>query len=274
MRIASTIGECVLMISLIAASTSILHAQARDPWRGKKCAVCLTYDDALNVHLDNVLPLLDSLGFKATFYVSGYFPGFRERVGEWRLLASKGNELGNHSLFHPCEGKAPGREWVKPDYDLNNYTVQRMVDEISMANILLHAVDGQTKRTFAYPCGDIKAGDTSYVPNIRSEFIGARGVTGKMQTLDEIDLFDIGAYMINGDPGEKLIELVKKAMEKNALIVFLFHGVGGEHSLNVSLAAHSTLLHFLKENEKSVWVAPLVEIAEYVKEHQRQAKKN
>ena len=274
MKIASTIGECVLMISLIAASTSILHAQARDPWHGKKCAVCLTYDDALNVHLDNVLPLLDSLGFKATFYVSGYFPGFRERVGEWRLLASKGNELGNHSLFHPCEGKAPGREWVRPDYDLNNYTIQRMVDEISMANILLHAVDGQTKRTFAYPCGDIKAGDTSYVPNIRSEFIGARGVTGKMQTLDEIDLFDIGAYMINGDPGEKLIELVKKAMEKNALIVFLFHGVGGEHSLNVSLAAHSTLLHFLKENEKSIWVAPLVEIAEYVNDQQRQAKKN
>lgn len=27
------------------------------PWQGKKAAVILTYDDALNVHLDNVVPL-------------------------------------------------------------------------------------------------------------------------------------------------------------------------------------------------------------------------
>ncbi|WP_421811544.1 hypothetical protein [Flagellimonas sp.] len=27
------------------------------PWQGKKAAVTLTYDDALNVHLDNVVPL-------------------------------------------------------------------------------------------------------------------------------------------------------------------------------------------------------------------------
>ncbi len=241
-------------------------AQAGDgaPWHGRKCAVCLTYDDALNVHLDDVVPLLDSLGLRATFYISGFFPSFRNRSAEWKAVAEKGNELGNHTLFHPCEGKAPGREWVRPEYDLNSYTIKRMADEIDMANVLLMAIDGKSRRTFAYPCGDTKVGDTSYVGEIRTRFIAARGVEGKMQPIGEIDPYDIGAYMINGQSGDELIDLVRKATEKNALLVFLFHGVGGEHNLNVSLTAHSRLLHFLKSHEKEIWVAPMIDIADYL----------
>jgi peptidoglycan/xylan/chitin deacetylase (PgdA/CDA1 family) len=257
------------LIVLSTLFVNTLPAQDKAPWHEKKCAVCLTYDDALNVHLDHVIPILDSLGFRGTFYISGYFPAFAERSPEWKSVANKGNELGNHTLFHPCEGKAPGREWVKPDYDLSDYSVQRMVDEIKMANILLHAYDGKSQRTFAYPCGDTKAGDSSYVDAIKNVFAAARGVAGKMQKMDEIDLYDIGAYVINGQSGDELIGLVKNAMEQNALIVFLFHGVGGEHSLNVALHDHSRLLHFLKENEKDIWVAPLVEIAGFVKEHRQ-----
>ena len=40
----------------------------------KSAQSCSTYDDALNVHLDNVIPALDSLNLKGTFYLSGYFP--------------------------------------------------------------------------------------------------------------------------------------------------------------------------------------------------------
>jgi sialate O-acetylesterase len=84
-----------------------------------------------------------------------------------KAAAEKGNELGNHTLFHPCEGKAPGREWVNPEYDLNIYSVERMTDEIKMTNILLNALDGKTKRTFAYPCGDKSAGNSSYVDQLK-----------------------------------------------------------------------------------------------------------
>ncbi len=240
-------------------------AQDKTPWQNKKCAVVLTYDDALNVHLDNVIPILDSLGLKGTFYVPGYFPGFKEHINDWKSVAMKGHELGNHTLFHPCEGKALGREWVKSDYDLSTYTLQRIVDEIDMENTLLEVLDGKTKRTFAYPCGDMKAGDSSYVNKIKETFSGARGVEGKMQKIDEIDLYNVGSYMISGQSGDELIALVKNAIEKNALVVFLFHGVGGEHSLNVTLDAHRTLLRFLKQNEKDVWVAPLIDIVEYIK---------
>jgi peptidoglycan/xylan/chitin deacetylase (PgdA/CDA1 family) len=120
------------------------------PARRSLRAVVLTYDDALNVDLDNVVPSLDSLGLKGTFYINGFSEGFRTRMGDWSAVAKNGHELGNHTLFHPCEGTAPGREWVQRDYDLGGYTVKRMADEITVANSLLEAIDGRKQRTFAY----------------------------------------------------------------------------------------------------------------------------
>ncbi|MEJ2545657.1 MAG: polysaccharide deacetylase family protein [Calditrichaceae bacterium] len=236
-------------------------------WNNKNCAVVLTYDDGLNVHLDNVLPALDSLGLRGTFYMPANSACLRERMAEWRILAEKGNEIGNHTLFHPCDGRPADRDWVNPDYDLATYSIGRIVDEIKLANSFLYAVDGKTSRTFAYTCGDRIAGDSSFVPLIKDEFIAARSVNEIMQKIDDIDLFDIGSIIINGQNGDELLALVKKAMTEEKLLVFLFHGVGGEHHLNVSLNAHAQLLQYLKQNENDIWIAPLVEIAEFIKEY-------
>jgi len=90
---------------------------------------------------------------------------------------------------------------------------------------------------------------------------------------NKIDLYNIGCYMINGQTGNQLIALVKQAMEKHVLLVFLFYGVGGKHNLNVSLAAHLQLLDFLKQNQKTIWTAPLIDVAAYAKKYQLRNKK-
>lgn len=263
----------IIMLTVFSLTfISLAYAQDKAVWHNKKCAIVLTYDDALNVHLDNVIPALDSLDLKATFYIPASFPNVKTRAREWSKIAAKGHELGNHTLFHPCEGKAYGREWVPPTYDLSAYTLERINGEIKMANTLLELLDGRTRRTFAYTCGDTKAGDSSFIPTIKNLFAGARGVEGKMQKLNDIDLYNIGSYMINGQSGKELIDIVKTAMEKNSLLVFLFHGVGGEHDINVTLDAHSKLLHFLKQNEKDIWVAPFIDAVEYIKTNQKTIK--
>jgi sialate O-acetylesterase len=56
------------------------------------------------------------------------------------------------------------------------------------------------------------------------------------------------------------------------MLVFLFHGVGGEHDLNVSLPAHRQLLTFLHQHRQQLWVAPFLEVARHVKDYQQAAK--
>ena len=68
---------------LLLLTGFVLQAQ-NNVWKNKQAAVTLTYDDALNVHIDKVAPLLDSLGFKATFYIIGSSPAFTRRIADWR----------------------------------------------------------------------------------------------------------------------------------------------------------------------------------------------
>jgi peptidoglycan/xylan/chitin deacetylase (PgdA/CDA1 family) len=214
------------------------------------------------------VPALDSFGLKGTFYISDYFNGLSAQIAGWKKAATKGHELANHSVWHACEGGRPGREFVKGDYDLRYYSVRRITDEIRTMNNLLKAMDGKTARTFAFPCGDTKIHDTAYIEGMQPDFVAARGVRSEILPIAKIDLYDVPSYMINGQSGSELIALVKEAMRKQGLLVFLFHGVGGEHGLNVSLPAHRELLAFLKGVQKQVWVAPMVDVAEHIKKVQ------
>lgn len=243
---------------------TIFYAQTNDVWNGKKCAVVLTYDDAIDQHLDNAIPVLDSLGLKATFYITAYSPSVQQRMNEWKRLPVNGHELGNHTLYHPCTG-GTGREWVKQEYDLQHYTVQRILDEIRMTNLFLQSLDGKTKRTFAFTCGDTKAGGIDFTQSIKNDFLALRSVRNEMHTIDKVNLDDVDCYLANNNSATEMKEWVDKAISSNSLLVILFHGVGGGNSLNVTTAAHRELLEYIKQNKKNIWVAPMVEIAGFIK---------
>ena len=239
-------------------------SQLVKPWNGKKCAVVLTYDDAIDQHLDNAAPVLDSLKLKATFYITAYSSSVQKRMNQWKSLATKGHELGNHTLFHPCIG-GPGREWVSKQTDLRNYSVKRIENEVRMTNLFLEALDGKTKRTFAFTCGDMKVEDSSFINGMKNDFVAARAVRNQMHKINEIDLYNVDCYMVNGESAAQMVEWAKKAEETNSLLVILFHGVGGGNALNVDVQAHREFLKYLKSKEKEIWVAPMLEVAEHIK---------
>lgn len=255
--------KLVLLLTIIASFNTAWAETNENKWNGKRFAVVLTYDDGLNVHLDNVVPELNKYDFKGTFYIPGKST-LQTRLDEWRTTAEQGHELGNHTLFHPCDGSLEGREWVK-GYDLSNYSLKQIEDELTVANTLLQAIDRKTQRTYAYTCGDYKAGENSFKDFINENFIGARGVGWAYNSFENADLLNINCLGINGQSGEELISYVKEAQAKEELLVFLFHGVGGEHSINVSLDAHNQLIEYLHSIDDEVWVAPMVEVLEYIK---------
>ena len=260
-----------IFLTVLAIFSISGTAQDNRFWNNKQCAVILTYDDAIDIDLDNVMPALDSLGLKGTFYIIGSSPVISKRLGEWRLAAQYGHELGNNALFHPCDGSRPGRSFVNPDFDLSKYTVSRAVSEIRLNNTLLKAIDGKDIRTFAYPCGDLAIGNVYFYNELKADFAGARGVSAGLQTAGNVHLNNINCYMINGQSSEYMINLVKQAQQTHTLLVFLFHGVGGGHNLNVDLGEHSKLLHYLKQQEKDIWIAPMVDVAKKIAGFQKQA---
>lgn len=275
MNLANNRNQMKNILALSLMNFAVVFTVAAQPtvtWQGKKAAVVLTYDDAINEHLDNAIPVLDSLGLKGTFYVTAFSPSMQTRLQDWKKLPVAGHELGNHTLYHPCVG-GRGREWVKQEYDMNNYSVQRMVDETRMTNLFLHALDGKSKRTFAFTCGDMKIGDSSFIYAMKNDFVAARAVRNEMHKLGEIDLLNVDCYMVNGETGAQMIEWAKNAIASRSLLVVLFHGVGGGNALNVSTAAHREFLGFLKKNQDDVWIAPMLEVAEYVKKMQEKSTK-
>jgi peptidoglycan-N-acetylglucosamine deacetylase len=252
----------LLFLSAISISVA---AQTGKLWNNRKCAVVLTYDDAIDPHLDKAIPVLDSLGLKGSFYLTCSSPAFTKRTAEWKRAATNGHELANHTLFHPCDG-GPGREWVPAEYDMRQYSIRRMQDELRMTNAVLHTLDGKDRRTFAYPCGDQRIHDSLYLDP--RDFVAARGTGEQFISISETNLYNLGSFGVNGHTGDQLIAEVKKAQEAGKAIVFLFHGVGGGHPLNVSLEAHSQLLHFLKDQEKEIWTITFLELAEWIKANQ------
>jgi len=245
-----------------------LKAQKNKIWNGRKCAVVLTYDDALDVQLDLVIPALDSRNLKGTFYLPGQAQTLYTRTDDWRKAAEEGHELGNHTLFHPCHGKSRKQNWVNPDFDLDNYTLNRITRELKVQNTLLKAIDGKTERTFAYTCGDTTAGNEPFVDEVKNLFVGARGTQKGLNYFQTLDLYNIKVFSAKGKTGEEMKAFVKKVMKEKALAVFLFHGVGGAY-LVTDLDAHNELLDFLQDNKDKIWTAPMVEVAGYIRSHRK-----
>lgn len=97
----------IIAASFILAGICMAQETPRARWNHHACAVALTYDDGLNVHLDKVIPALDSLGFNGTFYIPGNAATLNSRTDDWRKAAVTGHELGNHTLFIPVQGLLP-----------------------------------------------------------------------------------------------------------------------------------------------------------------------
>ncbi len=173
---------------------------------GAKAAVALTYDDGIDTHLDHAAPDLDAAGLHGTFYVPGSSGSLARRLPEWRALADRGHELGNHALFHPCLQDPPGggdRGWVSDDYALENYSIDRMRDEVGVMNTMLLALDGQATRTLAYNCAETVAGGESYVDAMRPLFLAARiGDDRIVEDPAAVDPFLVPSWAVENTSGK------------------------------------------------------------------------
>ena len=91
----------------------------------------------------------------------------------------------------------------------------------------------------------------------------ARGLCQGAKKIKELDLFQVPSFAANVENAKDMIPYVKEARDEGGLVVFTFHGVGGDYLL-VSPEDHNELLYYLKENENDYWVAPFREVIQHI----------
>jgi peptidoglycan-N-acetylglucosamine deacetylase len=261
---------CLLFFLVLQGIGELTIAQFVWP-HGAKAAICLTYDDALDCQLDIAIPQLDSAGVNATFFCTGNSSSLNKRMEEWRTAVQNGHELGNHSLFHPCVKNRPDKSvfaWVKPEYDLGNYSFAQFFNELQTANTLLMAIDGREERTYGYTCGDYAAGGVNFADSLKYLFIAARCDGPIPESMEGYNVFKTPSWCVDGNSAEELIAYVNKARENGTIAIFMFHNVGGGN-LNVGAAEHRELLKYIDDNRKDFYCATFKEVMTYVKNYKQ-----
>ena len=244
--------------------------------------VSLSFDDALDEHLDFAVPMLDEYGFAGTFYVHLSATGFARRLNQWQAAAERGHELGNHTIFHPADRRKP---WVREGNEIDRYTLDRMQQELDLANRLLEALDGRQVRTFAYPCSnsvlghrgivkrllfklgyeqsrlpgmidrwhlDVGSTETSYVPLVQSLFLAGRGggltKESPVPAITAIDRYKLPSVAVDGWSLRNLVEFTERGLASQSWVILQFHGVGGGHRLNCDLNVFRDFVVWLHDN--------------------------
>lgn len=237
---------------------------------GKKAAISLSFDDARLSNVDVGVPLFNRHGAKVTFYVLP--EGLVPRLDAWKKTVADGHEIGNHTLLHPCSGNFA---WSR-NKALEHYTLASMKAELQAANQQIEEMLGVTPTSFAYTCGQTfvgrGSGTQSYVPLIAEMFGSGRGWLDEASNDPQFaDLAQLQGIQMDGKDFEQDIKpLVEAAVENGHWLVLAGHEIGEEGPQTTKTAMLEALLDYLKAEHPDLWLAPIGEVANYVRQ-QRQA---
>jgi peptidoglycan/xylan/chitin deacetylase (PgdA/CDA1 family) len=257
-----------ILTLLLAGITGALSAGQPFAWPGgARCAVSLTYDDALASHLAVAAPALDKAGLKGTFFLSGIKLKGPGALDPWAKLQKGGHEIASHSLLHACPDKTIPGQGANA---LEKYDLARMQAELKESRALLAQTGRQSRgMSYAYPCGQtwVGANHDSFIGLVKGLFIAGRGVNDQVADPWTVDLNNTPG--INGArSADGLRYFAEQAEENGGWAIFMFHGVGGDY-LATKAEAHEALLDYLKSAEGLVWVAPFGEVAAWITQHRK-----
>jgi peptidoglycan/xylan/chitin deacetylase (PgdA/CDA1 family) len=232
----------------------------------KTVGVSLSFDDARASQLDVGVPLLDSFGVKATFYVS--IVPMRARLSDWKAVLATGHEIGNHSLRHACTSNFP----FSKDKALEDYTLEQMAAELDEANAEIEKSLGVRPVTFAYPCGQKFVGRgvnvKSYVPVVASRFLAGRGWRDEAPTAPAVcDLAQLMTMELDGLTWEQLKVLVEQARKTGGWLVLCGHDIGTGGRQTTRIDTLRAFCEYARDPQNGVWVDTVANIGRYVAEH-------
>jgi peptidoglycan/xylan/chitin deacetylase (PgdA/CDA1 family) len=255
-------------ISQTYGSKDLADSTQKFSWpNGKKMALSLTFDDARLSQIDTGIPLLDKYGVKATFYIS---PGtMLERSDKWKSAVLNGHDIGNHSLNHPCSGNFT---WSR-NMALEEYTLQKMKNELDSASNLIKETLGIQALSFAYPCGQTFIGRginvQSYVPLIALTFESGRGWLNEAPNDPAFcDLSQLNGSELDGKSFEQVMKLIETAKANGYWLILAGHEMNDEGYQTSLLNTIEAVCKYATDPDNGIWIDNVHNVASYIK-HKR-----
>jgi peptidoglycan/xylan/chitin deacetylase (PgdA/CDA1 family) len=250
-------------VSLTAGSPVSAEAPAFAWPRGKRAALSLTFDDARVSQIDRGIPFLDTLGVKATFYLTP--SRVPERLEGWKKALAAGHELAHHSDSHPCTANYR----FSRGNALEDYTLSRMEADLDTATRKLEGMLGIRPVSFAYPCGQKFVGRgeqaASYVPLIAKRFRSGRGYLD--EAANDPAVCDLAALMGTGFDGldaAAMRALLDAAAKEGRWLVLVGHDMGEAAHQSVDLRALETLLRHVQDPASGIWLDTVAAISKHI----------
>ncbi len=232
--------------------------------------VSLSFDDARASQLDVGVPLLDSFGVKATFYVS--VVPMRERLSDWKAVRATGHEIGNHSMRHACTSNFP----FSKGKALEDYTLEQMAAELDQANAEIEKSLGVRPVTFAYPCGQKFVGrgrrTKSYVPLVARRFLVGRGFKDESPNHPwRCDLAQALGVDFDRATFAEVKGWIEKARAMRGWVIFAGHEMCQDGPQAMAAGPLEELCRYLARPDNGIWVDTVTAVGDYVQRQRRRA---
>jgi len=256
----------------------------------RKSAFTFTFDDGFSCHYDYVRPILNSFGFKGTFFVitgsvTDDLPGIW-RYGTWKQfqqMSLEGHEIGSHTVTHPdlttlpvgdictsgtllyelynsktaIEQKIPGQKCITIDYPYITY------NNTVITNTALYYESGRTGSD--NPNDTSLSGSGYYTIGAKEEQFN----TPRNSTLDDLDeLTNVESYIqasiSEGKWGMTMAHEVYPFSEIDSILQ-----QGSWYPMSVEWL--TSFCQYVKQqsDNKNVWVETMANVTRYMKEREQ-----
>ena len=232
------------------------------PWPlASEAAVSITFDDAYISHVDQAMPLLESHGFRGTFYLivdklfrKGKYTNVPSAaISEWQAAAVRGHEMASHTVSH---------------IPLDTMEVSQMRAELINSKATLDSLFlGEPVVSLAYPFSR-----TNDAVEVEASIIYRSGRVGPPTDGSAVynhpatvDLMRLKAYFPCSTM-EQWNDAVNRTINGKGWLIEALHPINEPGFCRVATEDFAQHLQFLFHKLPSIWVAPVREVGERIRQ--------
>ena len=240
---------------LLGTAAALAGPVTTVPWNGHTGATSFGYDDCRVTQLPTVIPALDALGIKGTFFLTYNAGGdLSQHKSQWIAAGKNGHELANHTYDHANVSDGDAQ-------------VAKMADDIKSMDPSFEAV------TFAYPnCvvgGTSTVGATAFLAR-GCQFVSSVSAASSLtyyswasQPSNWMDILSLDLQPGNGAVGLAMLDGAKSG---NSWAVIFTHDVSGSpDQYSATTSDHQAILNRAVSNQ--LWIGTYSQVGAYYRAH-------